>query len=133
VKEGLRSGDARRDDAIPIFLLSGAINNYKPGSRSKLYVGFGLGAAEVDAEIFLLDGRTKQRLQTERLRAVLTGGVFGGSEDKIVKELARRVILQTKYMLNGRIPPESRGTTSHDTTPAGLEHDHHTLTMNAKK
>lgn len=87
----------------------------------------------MDAEIFLLDGRTNQRLQTERLRAVLTGGVFGGSEDKIENELARRVILQTKYMLNGRIPPESRGTTSHDTTPTGLEPDQHTLTMNAKK
>jgi len=55
------------------------------------YVGLGLGAAEVDAQIFLLDGKTKQRLQTERLRALLTGGVFGGREDKITNELARRV------------------------------------------
>jgi len=123
VKEILRSGDARKDESAPIILLSGTINNYTPGSRPKRYVGLGLGAAEVDAEIFLLDGRTKQRLQTERLRAVLTGGLFGGSEDKIANELARRVVLQTRYMLNGRIPTESLGTTSRDAPPAVAAHD----------
>src|SRR5215469_442199 len=133
VKEVLRSGDAPGDQAVPIAFLSGTINNYTPGSRSKRYVGFGLGAAEVDAEIVLLDGRTKQRLQTEKLRAVLVGGLFGGSEDKIANELARRVVLQTRYMLSGRIPSESPAATSHETTPADSGHDHHTLTMNAKE
>lgn len=133
VKEVLRSGDARRDEAIPTMFLSGTINNYTPGSRSKRYVGFGLGAAEVDAEIVLLDGRTKQRLQSERLRAVLTGGLFGGSEDKIANELARRIVLQTTYMLNGRIPPESPATAEHDTISTRSVHDHHTLTMNGKE
>ena len=133
VKEILRSGDAPRDEAVPIAFLFGTINNYTPGSRSKRYVGFGLGAAEVDAEIFLLDGWTKQRLQTERLRAVLMGGLFGGSEDKIANELARRVVLQIRYMLSGRIPPESPTTTSQETTPADSGREHHTLTMNAKE
>jgi len=55
VKEVLRSGDVPGDQAVPIAFLSGTINNYTPGSRSKRYVGFGLGAAEVDAEIVLLD------------------------------------------------------------------------------
>lgn len=133
VKEILRGGDARKEESAPVMFLSGTINNYTPGSRSKRYVGFGLGAAEVDAEIFLRDGTTKQRLQSERLRAVLTGGLFGGSDDKIANELARRVVLQTRYMLNARIPPESHETTLHDTPTGGAVPDHHKFTMNAKE
>jgi hypothetical protein len=71
VKEVRCSGDPRRDEGSPIMFLSGTIKNYTPGSRSKRYVGFGLGAAEVGAEIFLLDGTTKQRLKRLDLRALL--------------------------------------------------------------
>jgi Domain of unknown function (DUF4410) len=131
-KEILRAGEQNAEAATPFISLSGMINSYTPGSRSKRYVGFGLGAAEIDTQIFLLDGKTKQRLQTERLRALLTGGVFGGSEDKIANELARRVVLQTRYMLNSRVPP----TGSSAAIPEGASstaQDRHTLTMNAKE
>ena len=132
LKEILRAGEQNSDAATPFISLSGMINSYTPGSRSKRYVGLGLGAAEVDAQIFLLDGKTKQRLQTERLRALLTGGVFGGSEDKITNELARRVVLQTRYMLNSRVPPNgSSAAISEGASPTAQ--DRHTLTMNAKE
>jgi hypothetical protein len=132
VKEILRAGEQNAEAATPFISLSVMINNYTPGSRSKRYVGFGLGAAEVDAQIFLSDGKTKQRLQTERLRAVLTGGVFGGNEDKIANEIARRVVLQTRYMLNSRIPPTGfSAALSEGASPT--PQDRHTLTMNAKE
>ena len=132
VKEILRAGEQKADPEASFISLSGTINSYTPGSRSKRYVGFGLGAAEVDAQIFLSDGATKQRLQTERLRALLTGGLLGGSEDKIANELARRIVLQTRYMLNSRIPPSGSDTAiSERATPAAQ--DRHALTMNAKE
>jgi Domain of unknown function (DUF4410) len=92
VHQILRAGEnGGSEEETPFISLSGTINSYTPGTRSKRYVGFGLGAAEIDAQIFLLDGKTKQRLQTERVRALLTGGLFGGNEDRISNELARRV------------------------------------------
>ena len=131
VKEILRAGEQNAEAPTPFFSLSGMINSYTPGSRSRRYVGFGLGAAEIDTQIFLLDGKTKQRLQTERLRALLTGGVFGGSEDKIANEIARRVVLQTRYMLDSRVPPTgSSAAISERASPTAQ--DRHTLTMNAK-
>jgi len=132
VKEILRAGEQNVEAATPFISLSGMINSYTPGSRSKRYVGFGLGAAEIDAQIFLLDGKTKQRLQTERLRALLTGGVFGGSEDKVANELARRVVLQTRYMLNCRVPPTGSSAAISEGA-SSTSQDHHTLTMNAKE
>lgn len=132
VKQIFRGGERNTEGETPFISLSGTINNYTPGSRSKRYVGFGLGAAEVDAQIFLLDRKTKQRLQTERVRALLTGGVFGGNEDKISNELARRVVLQTRYMLNSRIPPIAANAA----IPEGanpIAQERHSLTMNAKE
>src|SRR5215469_7834964 len=85
MKEVLRTGQQPAQAGIPFLYLSGTINNYTPGSRSKRYfVGVGgVGASEVDVQIFLLDGATKQKLQTEKLRAVLTSGALVGREDKI--------------------------------------------------
>ena len=131
VKQIFRPGERNGEGETPFISLSGTINSYTPGSRSKRYVGFGLGAAEVDAQIVLLDGRTKQRLQTQRVRALLTGGVFGGNDDKISNELARRVVLQTRYMLNSRVLPTDSSATGSE--GASATRDRHTLTMNAKE
>ena len=131
VKEVVRAEEQKADPAVPYILLSGTINNYTPGNRAKRYVGYGLGVAEVDAQIFLRDGATKQRLQTERLRALLTGGLFGGSEDKIANELARRIVLQTRYMLNSRIPSSFSDAAISERATSTVER--HALTMNAKE
>lgn len=132
VKEISRAGEQKAATEAPFISLSGTINSYTPGSRSKRYLGFGLGAAEVDAQIFLLDGATKQRLQTEKLRALLSGGVFGGSEDQIANELARRVVLQTRYMLNSRVPLAGPNTAISERANSAAQ-DRHVLTMNAKE
>jgi len=58
--------------------------------------------------------------------------VFGGSEDKIADELARRVVLQMRFMLSGKLPPAESGTTTSDSEPSSSQPDRHTLTMNAK-
>src|SRR5260370_23476206 len=89
VKEILRAGEQNAEAATPFISLSGMINSYTPGSRSKRYVGFGLGTAEIDAQIFWLDGKTKQRRQTDRLRAHLTGGSCGGSNANIPTTCSR--------------------------------------------
>jgi hypothetical protein len=130
----LQAGQQPTQAGTPLIRLSGTIINYTPGSRSKRYVGggFGAGAAEVDVEIAFGDATTGQHLRTEKLRAVFTGGVFGGSEDKIAEELARRVVMQTRFMLDRKIPPaESSATTPNTSTPSPAP-DRHTLTMNAK-
>jgi hypothetical protein len=89
-----------------------------------------VGAAEVDARITFLDAANGQRLGSDELRAVFTGGVFGGSEDKIADELARRIVLQTRFMLDRKLPSAESGTTTSKGESQSV--DRHTLTMNAK-
>jgi hypothetical protein len=134
MKEVLRTGQQPAQAGTPVLYLSGTINNYTPGSRAERYVvgGLGgLGASEVDVQIFLLDGATKQKLQTEKLRAVLIRGAFGGSEDKISNELARRVVLQTRFMLSARVPPAEYQPATSD-PPAVSTQDRHILTVDTK-
>src|SRR5215469_11812135 len=133
MKEVLRTGQQPVQAGTPFLYLSGTITNYTPGSRSKRYVGLGgLGASEVDVQIFLLDGATKQKLQTEKLRAVLTGGALGGSEDKISNELARRVVLQTRFMLNARVSPGGYQPATSDPAPVVSIQDRHILMVDTK-
>jgi hypothetical protein len=131
--EVLQTGQQAAQAGAPVIRLSGTIHNYTPGSRAKRYVGgFGVGAAEVDAQVTFLDAATGQRLLIEELRAVFTGGLFGGSEDKIAEELARRVVMQTRFMLDRKIPHADSGTTISNSVPVSPATDRHTLTMNAK-
>ena len=131
--EVLQVGQQPAQAGAPIIRLAGTIRNYTPGSRAKRYVGgFGLGAAEVDAQVSFLDAATGQQLRTEELRAVFTGGLFGGSEDKIADELARRVVLQARFMLDRRIPPTEFGVPASNTQALSPAPDRHTVTMNAK-
>jgi len=134
----LQAGQQPAQAGTPVIRLSGTIHNYTPGSRSKRYIGggFGAGAAEVDAQVAFVDAATGQRLRTEELRAVFTGGVFGGSEDKIADEVARRVVLQTRFMLDRKLfplpPPGSSGTTTSNSALPSRAPDRRTVTMNAK-
>jgi len=73
-------------------------------------------------------------LVIEELRAVMTGGLFGGNEDRSTQELARQIVTQTKLMLARRLPaPVEAGATG---GPEGAGHtpatDRQTLTINAK-
>src|ERR1700752_1213158 len=65
VKEILRAGEQKADPEASFISLSGTINSYTPGSRSKRYVGFGLGAAEVERRFSC---RTVPRNSGSRLR-----------------------------------------------------------------
>ncbi|HWX94428.1 MAG TPA: DUF4410 domain-containing protein [Terriglobales bacterium] len=133
--EILPPGQAPANPDQPVLRLTGTIHNYKQGSRSKRYAAgqFGAGNAEVDAQLTLVDGATGQALVVEDLRAVLTGGVFGGDESKVTQELARQIAIQTKLILERKLPAPAEAT-----PPAGAAvlipaTDHHTLTMDAKK
>jgi hypothetical protein len=104
-EEVLQPGQHPARADAPVIRLSGTIHNYKPGSRKKRYLGgYGLGAAEIDAQVAFLDGARGDRLVVEELRTVLLGGLFGGAEDKATQELARQVVTQAKLMLARRLP-----------------------------
>lgn len=133
--EILQPGQAPANPDQPVLRLTGIVHNYRQGSRGKRYVAgqFGAGNAEVDAQLTLVDGATGQALVVEDLRAVLTGGVFGGDESKVAQELARQIVTQAKLMLERKVPAPAEAT-----PPAGAAvlipaSDHHTLTMDAKK
>jgi hypothetical protein len=145
-EEVLQPGQHPAQPEAPVMRLSGTIHNYKQGSRKKRYVagGFGAGAAEIDARITFLDAARGDQLVIEELRAVLTGGVFGGNEDKATQELARQVVTQAKLMLARRLPapteggatggPEGAGHTPDPDRQSLAPHssDRQTFTMNAK-
>src|ERR1700686_5510476 len=110
-EEVLQPGQQPARAEAPVLRLSGTIHNYKAGSRKKRYLAgnFGLGNAEIDAQVAFLDGSRGDRLVVEELRAVLTGGFFGGNEDHATQELARQVVTQAKLMLARRVPAPAEG------------------------
>jgi hypothetical protein len=133
--EILQPGQTPANPDQPVLRLTGIVHNYKQGSRGKRYVAgnFGAGNAEVDAQLTLTDAATGQALVVEDLRAVLSGGVFGGDESKVTQELARQITTQAKLMLERNLPAPSEAT-----PPAGAAvlipaTDRHTFTMDAKK
>lgn len=127
----LPAGQASEQAGTPTIRLSGTIRDYNKGNRTKRYIaGFGPGAAEVGGQLSFLDAATGQPLRVEELRAIFTGGLFGGGDDKIVDALAQRVVLQTRFMLDRKIPPPGSAAAVPDSAPPSS--DRHTLTMNAK-
>ena len=101
----LQPGQQPTQPNAPIARLAGAIHNYNEGSRTKRYIaGFGPGAAEMDVQVTLLDAGTGQPLVIEEVRAMMLGGVFGGSADKAPQEFARQIVTQAKLMLVKRVP-----------------------------
>jgi len=131
--EVLQAGQEPAQAGSPVIRVSGTIHNYTPGSRAKRYVGgFGVGAAEVDAQVAFLDAVTGQRFRIEELRAVFTGGLFGGSDDKIADELARRVVLQTRFMLDRKLASVEASTTTSNSVAPTSSPDRHAVTMNAQ-
>jgi hypothetical protein len=135
-QEVLQPGQRPAQAEAPVIRLSGTIHNYKKGSRKKRYIGgYGAGAAEIDAQVAFLDAASSDRLVIEELRAVLTGGVFGGNEEKATEELARQVVTQAKLMLARKLPaPADADATAVGAKGAGHtpSSDRQTLTVSAK-
>lgn len=95
---------SERPDARKLKL-TGVITNYNPGSRAKRYLGtWAAGAAEIDSKVAFVDGETGQILMWQDLRAMLTGGFFGGKSEGALKDYARQVVNKVKLMQNMRVP-----------------------------
>jgi hypothetical protein len=88
-----------------VLRLTGLITNYNPGNRAARYFGgYGAGAAEIDSKLSFLDRVTEQPILSEELRAMLTGGFFGGKSEGAVTDYARQVVNKTKLMVHMRLP-----------------------------
>lgn len=118
-QEVLESGQQPAGPDATVLRLSGTIHNYKQGNRKERYLALGVaGDAEIDARIVFLDAGTGQKLVIEEVRGILTGGAFGGNENKVTEELAREVVMQVKLALVRRVPSPDE-TTSVTTVEAG--------------
>jgi hypothetical protein len=88
-----------------VLRLTGLITNYNPGNRAERYFGGrGAGAAEIDSKLSFLDRVTEQPILLEELRAMLTGGFFGGKSEGALTDYARQVVNKTKLMVHMRLP-----------------------------
>jgi hypothetical protein len=95
----LAAAEKTSQENAPVMRLSGTVTGYDPGNRGKRYVGFGMGAARVFVTLRYSDMSTGQILYEDKLIGTLTGGLFGGNEDKVVDELARTILATTKLVL----------------------------------
>ena len=104
-REVVMAGKAPTIPNPRILRLTGLITNYKPGSRAERYLGLGgVGAAEIDSSVSFVDSSTGQRLMSQDLRALLTGGFLGGKSEGALKDYARQVVNKVKLMQNLRVP-----------------------------
>jgi uncharacterized protein DUF4410 len=95
----LASGEKASQEDAPVMRLNGTVTDYDPGSRGKRYVGFGMGAARVFVTLKYSDMSTGQVLYEDKVIGTLTGGLFGGAENKTVEELAKAIVATTKLVL----------------------------------
>jgi len=128
-REVVMAGQAPTTPNARVLRLTGLITNYKPGSRAERYLGLGgVGAAEIDSKVSFVDSSSGQVLMSQDLRALLTGGTFGGKSEDAVKDYARQIVIKVKLMQNLRLPEpgEARApivaiTDSQVPSPAPLE------------
>jgi hypothetical protein len=80
--QALTAGEKPSQEDAAVMGLSGTVTGYDPGSRGKRYVGFGMGAARVFVTLKYSDVSTGQILYEDKVIGALTGGVFGGAENK---------------------------------------------------
>ena len=96
--EVLATGEQPSQDAL-VMRLSGTVTGYDQGSRGKRYVGFGMGAARLFVTLKYSDKNTGQIIYQDKVFGTLTGGLFGGNENKVVEELAKAILTTTKLVL----------------------------------
>lgn len=99
----LAAAEKTSQENDPVMRLSGTVTGYDPGSRGKRYVGFGMGAARVFVTLKYSDMSTGQILYEDKVIGILTGGLLGGDESKVVDELARTILATTKLVLLKRL------------------------------
>lgn len=98
-QEVLAAGDKPSQQDASALKLTGTVTGYDEGSRGKRYVGFGMGAARMFVTVRYHDRSSGQLISEDRVVGILSGGVFGGSENKVVEEVARAVTASTKLFL----------------------------------
>jgi len=104
-REVVMAGQAPATPNARVLRLTGLITNYKPGSRAVRYMGLGgVGAAEIDSKVSFVDSSTREALMSQDLRALLTGGAFGGKSEDAVKDYARQIVIKVRLMQNLRLP-----------------------------
>jgi hypothetical protein len=130
-QELLRPGQNPVTADSPVLRLTGIISSFNPGSRKKRYVvGYGAGAAEIYAHVVFLDRSTGRTLMTEEVRAVLSGGFFGGNAMNATQNFAKQVVNTTKLSLRKRLSTEHDSEGTHNGASAAL--DRQQLTISSK-
>ncbi len=102
--EVLRPGESPAKASAAVLRLSGTITGFKPGSRAKRYIGFGMGKTEIFARLTYSDCATGQTLIVEQVHGVLTGGFAGGKSSNVTREFAKTVARNSKVVLGKRLP-----------------------------
>jgi len=110
-------GQNPRDATASMLRLTGTVTYFDPGNRGKRYVGFGLGAGQIVAQVAYRDRSTGETLLSEQITATLSGGAFGGKAEGITREFAKRLAPTTKLLLErpvvspgGSATPEAAST-----------------------
>src|SRR5215469_7138313 len=115
--EVISEGQKPANPESRVLRMTGLITNYKPGNRAARYFGgYGAGATEIDSKLTFLDAATEQPILSEELRAMLTGGFFGGKSEGALTDYARQLVNKTKLMVYMRLP--APGTTPNAATAA---------------
>ena len=84
----------------PALLFGGKVTDFKAGSRAKRYwVGFGAGKQKFQVDSYLKDRETGASQAERRIIDRKSGGWFGGSEKKGLKDFTEKVV---KFIKTGK-------------------------------
>lgn len=125
----LAAGEKASAEDAPVMRLTGTVTGYDEGSRGKRYVGFGMGAARVFVTLKYLDQSTGQIVYEDKVIGTLTGGVFGGNENKVVEELAKTIAATTKLVLLRRLGDPNNVVEQNGATANSNPDDRQTVAM----
>jgi hypothetical protein len=135
--EVISEGQKPTNPESRVLRMTGLITNYKPGNRAARYFGgYGAGATEIDSKLTFLDAATEQPILSEELRAMLTGGFFGGKSEGALTDYARQLVNKTKLMVYMRLPAlgatpnAAKGAT--DGTDSSTTPVRHTVSLTSK-
>ena len=117
----LAAGEKSSLEDAPVMRLRGIVTGYDAGKRGKRYIGFGMGLARLFVTLEYLDKNSGQIIYQDKVIGTLSGGLFGGNENKVVDELARTIEATTKLVLLRRLGDPNNvvePTTAADSNPA---------------
>ncbi len=76
----------------PILRISGAVIEFKPGSRAKRYlIGFGAGSTVVKAQVKFIDAASNRLIMDRAVSGITWMGIAGGSSDSAGDRLGKKV------------------------------------------